>query len=48
MPVGLIRDGLVYHTLRDTVEAIEIEAVEACLQIAHDLVLEVDQNGDGL
>jgi hypothetical protein len=43
MPVGLIRDGLVYHTLRDTVDAIEIEAVEACLQIAHDLVLDMDQ-----
>lgn len=48
MPVGLIRDGLVYHTLRDTIDAIEIEAVEACLQIAHDLVLAIDQNGDGL
>ena len=48
MPVGLIRDGLVYHTVRDTVEAIEIEAVEACLQIAHDLVLDMDPNDDGL
>jgi aminopeptidase YwaD len=48
MPVGLFRDGLVYHTLRDTVEAIEIEAVEACLQIAHDLFLDMDQNADSL
>jgi aminopeptidase YwaD len=48
MPVGLIRDGLVYHTMRDTVDAIEIKAVEACLHIAHDLVLDIDQNGDGL
>jgi aminopeptidase YwaD len=48
MPVGLIRDGLVYHTMRDTVDAIEIEAVEACLHIAHDLVLDMDRNGDGL
>ena len=47
MPVGLIRDGLVYHTMRDTVDAIEIEAVEACLHIAHDLVLDIDKNGDG-
>jgi aminopeptidase YwaD len=47
MPVGLIRDGLVYHTLRDTVDAIEIEAVEACLHIAHDLVLDIDRNEDG-
>jgi aminopeptidase YwaD len=48
MPVGLIRDGLVYHTLGDTVDAIEIEAVEACLHIAHDVVLDIDQHGDGL
>jgi aminopeptidase YwaD len=47
MPVGLIRDGLVYHTLRDTVDAIEIEAVEACLHIAHDLIWDIDQNPDG-
>jgi hypothetical protein len=47
MPVALIRDGLVYHTLRDTVDAIEVEAVEACLHIAHDLVLDIDRNGDG-
>jgi aminopeptidase YwaD len=46
MPVGLVRDGLVYHTLRDTVDAIEIEAVEACLHIAHDLILDIDQNPD--
>ena len=48
MPVGLVRDGLVYHTLRDTVDAIEIEAVEACLNIAHDLVWSIDQNDDDL
>jgi hypothetical protein len=48
MPVGLFRDGLVYHTLCDTVEAIEIEAVEACLRIAHDLFLDMDQNADSL
>jgi aminopeptidase YwaD len=46
MSIGLIRDGLVYHTLRDTVDAIEIEAVEACLRIAHDLVLDIDQSRD--
>lgn len=40
MGVGLIGDDLVYHTIRDT--------VEACLQIAHDLVLDLDQNGAGL
>jgi len=34
MPTGLIRDGLAYHTMNDTVAAIEPEAVEACLAIA--------------
>lgn len=42
MPVGLV-----YHTLRDTVDAIEIEAVEACFHIAHDLVVDIDQSCDG-
>ena len=28
-----VREGLVYHTPRDKVEAIEIEAVEACLRL---------------
>jgi aminopeptidase YwaD len=42
MPTGLIRDGLVYHTLNDTVDAIEPAAVEACLRIAHTLALELD------
>ncbi len=48
MPVGLIRDGLVYHTLQDTVDAIEVEAVEACLNIAHDLVQAIDQEDHNL
>jgi aminopeptidase YwaD len=34
MPTTLIRDGLVYHTMQDTVDAIEPPAVEACLCIA--------------
>ena len=45
MPTSLVREGLVYHTMQDTVDAIEPAAVEACLRIAHDLVLELDQNG---
>ena len=40
------RDGLVYHTLNDTVDAIEPEAVKACLQIAHTLALELDDLPD--
>ena len=38
MPTGLIRDGLAYHTMNDTVAAIEPEAVEACLAIAWEWV----------
>ena len=30
---AIIREGLVYHTPRDTVEAIEVEVVEACLRL---------------
>jgi aminopeptidase YwaD len=42
MPTSLVRDGLVYHTVHDTVEAIEPEAVEACLHVAYNFVLELD------
>lgn len=45
MPTNVIRDHIVYHTQRDTVDAIEIEAVEACLCIAHKLVLALDRDG---
>jgi len=34
MPTNLIRDGMVYHTLKDKVEYIEPAAVEATLKIA--------------
>jgi aminopeptidase YwaD len=43
MPTGLIRDGLAYHTINDTVEAIEPGAVEACLRIAWDWLHWKDQ-----
>jgi hypothetical protein len=43
MPTDLIRDGLVYHTVKDTVDAIEPEAVRACLEVASRLVEELDQ-----
>jgi aminopeptidase YwaD len=43
MPTSLIRDGLVYHTMQDTIEAIEPGAVEACIQIAASLVENIDQ-----
>ncbi len=38
MATSLMRDGLVYHTMKDTVEAIEPEAVAACLAVAHEWV----------
>ncbi len=44
MPAGLIRDGLAYHTMRDTVEAIEPAAVEACLLVAEGLAKELDKS----
>lgn len=37
MPASIIRDGLVYHTMQDTVDAIEPAAVEACLEVAYRL-----------
>ncbi len=44
MPATLVRDGLVYHTMRDTVDAIEPGAVEACLAVAEGLALTLDSN----
>lgn len=43
MSTDLVRDGLVYHTMRDTVDAIEPQAVEACLAVAGALALDLDQ-----
>jgi aminopeptidase YwaD len=34
IPTAVVRTGLVYHTLRDTVEHVEPAAIEACLGIA--------------
>jgi Zn-dependent M28 family amino/carboxypeptidase len=34
IPTGIVREGLVYHTPRDTVEHIEPAVVEACMKIA--------------
>ena len=44
MPTDLVRDGLVYHTVNDTVDAIEPEAVRACLEVAFRLVEKLDHN----
>jgi aminopeptidase YwaD len=43
MPAGVIRDGLVYHTMNDTVAAIEPAAVDACLRVAEALAYQIDQ-----
>lgn len=43
MPTALVRDGLVYHTMRDTVDAVEPAAVDACLSVAEGLALELDR-----
>jgi putative aminopeptidase FrvX len=42
MSTRMVRDGLVYHTMRDTVAAIEPHAVEACLAVAERLACELD------
>ncbi len=40
----VIRDHLVYHTLEDTVDKIEPEAVLACLEIAYQYILLKDES----
>jgi aminopeptidase YwaD len=46
MSAGIVRDGLVYHTMQDTVHAIEPAAVEGCLAIAEGLALSLDREGE--
>lgn len=43
MSTQLIRDGLVYHTMQDLPEAIEPQAVKACLDVIMRVVEEMDQ-----
>jgi hypothetical protein len=43
LSTDLVRDGLVYHTLNDTVEAIDPAAVEVCLKTAASLVEDLDR-----
>ena len=43
MPTEIIRDGLVYHTLQDTIERVEPAAVQACLRVIHDFILQKEQ-----
>jgi aminopeptidase YwaD len=47
MPTEIIRDGLVYHTLQDTIERVEPAAVQACLQIAQEFILLKEQQAAG-
>jgi aminopeptidase YwaD len=42
LSTALVRDGLVYHTLNDTVDAIEPAAVRICLETAAGLAEELD------
>lgn len=48
MSTDIVREGLVYHTMQDTVDAIQPEAVSACLGIAEALALEMDQVNNGI
>jgi hypothetical protein len=34
MPTAIVREGLVYHTPRDTADRIELSTIEACMRIA--------------
>lgn len=43
MPAGIVRDGLVYHTMSDTIDAVQPQAVEACLFVAAGWVQNQDQ-----
>lgn len=45
LSTALIRDGLVFHTPNVTVEHIEPEAVEACLNVACRYIHERDHTG---
>jgi hypothetical protein len=43
MPTDIIRDGLVYHTLQDTIDRVEPAAVQACLRVIHNFILKKEQ-----
>ena len=45
MPTAIIRDELVYHTPRDTVDHVEPAAVEACMQLAAAYLRRLEQAG---
>jgi aminopeptidase YwaD len=47
MPTTIVRDRLVYHTMQDTVDAIEPAAVEACLAVAERLAFSMDTHVPG-
>jgi hypothetical protein len=40
MPAGVIRDGLIYHTMQDTVETVDPRAVAVCIEVAYRLALD--------
>jgi aminopeptidase YwaD len=42
MPVSIERDEVVYHTMRDTVDHVHPDAVEAILKILHTYIIEMD------
>jgi aminopeptidase YwaD len=45
MPTTIVRDGLVYHTPRDTVDHIEPAAVEACLRLTATYLRRLEHGG---
>ena len=45
MPTTIVRDELVYHTPRDTVDRIEPAAVEACMKLGVSYLRRLEQDG---
>jgi aminopeptidase YwaD len=43
MATEIIRDGLVYHTLKDTIDQVEPEAVQTCLRVIHEFIQQKEQ-----
>ena len=46
MPTEIIRDGLVYHTLQDTIDRVEPAAVQACLRVIRGFILQKEQQSN--
>lgn len=48
LPTTIFRNGLVYHTARDTVDHIEPEIVTACLKLIWEYIFDMDNESEGV